>query len=545
MVLLALALLAGDQDVGELIRRLASERIEERERAYEALKAVGTPAVPKLREAAGGADPEIRLRASRLLRVIDILDHLNPNLRQAYPGLEEALASGDGKYIPKFLEAASRGYGADDLDNREELARLAVASARTNDEKLKIVEAAESALVGAEPVAALLRDKDPLVRRQAARALGEIGRRRKMRALAIGPLVDALKDEDSRVRANAVDALANLKHGPAAALLLDCCEDKSARVRRQAAEALGVLRAAEAVPKLADLLGDADAYVRLAAVESLGDLQARDRVAEIKVLLSDPERRVRGRAAEALGKLDARDAAGAIAALLGDDDREIWGKVVRALGDLDARAAGTSIVKTLKDMDRQTRRDAAWAVGRLDVREAIPGLLDLLDDGDVEVQREAMAALGALNAREAAGPLRARLQNRRLAVEAASALCELGLDDGVPALVSAGRTTSINALAHPKAWKAMATTPWAGRRKGTWEEIRADLSKQLGLAIVGPPDASAAWSLDRPLTAREVLLALARDGEPILELTRIRLVSKDEAALYWRQAASEGRLRLK
>lgn len=59
---------AAQDDVAQLVERLRSEKVEEREEASEKLRALGEKAVPLLRKAAASGDAELVLRAEALLR---------------------------------------------------------------------------------------------------------------------------------------------------------------------------------------------------------------------------------------------------------------------------------------------------------------------------------------------------------------------------------------------------------------------------------------------------------------------------------------------
>ncbi|MBI3272157.1 MAG: HEAT repeat domain-containing protein [Planctomycetes bacterium] len=111
----------------------------------------------------------------------------------------------------------------------------------------------------------LLKDPDDLVRAASARALGRI------RTRTTGPyLVAALKDDSTRVRWDACEALADVQD-PATShdltKILDSDED--ADCRRAAAKALGTLANPDAAEALIAALGDRDEGVRKASLKAL------------------------------------------------------------------------------------------------------------------------------------------------------------------------------------------------------------------------------------------------------------------------------------
>ena len=55
-----------------LVRDLGAERYDERERATEALRRIGQPALPAVKAAAKSDDPEVRLRAQDVLSDLEL-----------------------------------------------------------------------------------------------------------------------------------------------------------------------------------------------------------------------------------------------------------------------------------------------------------------------------------------------------------------------------------------------------------------------------------------------------------------------------------------
>jgi HEAT repeat protein len=207
-----------------------------------------------------------------------------------------------------------------------------------------------------------LRDKDPDVRRAAARALGEAGADARMAGPA---LITALKDEDLFVRRFAALALGQVGAEPKAA-----------------------------VPALSALLNDRKERkeVQEAAAIALGKLGSGG-VEALGGVLKDPNREtaVRKRAAEALGNIgpDARAALDALSDVLAGKIKDKKGgnpeaaandirlEVVDALGNI-ARASDEAILKSLEDIatDKKNRnkalKDAARkAAGKIKARTAI------------------------------------------------------------------------------------------------------------------------------------------------------------------------------
>jgi HEAT repeat protein len=126
------------------------------------------------------------------------------------------------------------------------------------------------------PLIAALKDDDPIVRRNATKALGEI-----KDAGAVEPLINSLKDSDLIVRRNAAKALGEIKDMRAVEPLIVSLKDDSAVVRRNAAESLGEIKDSRATESLVTCLKDGDAIVRKNAALALKEIGAPGSVADI------------------------------------------------------------------------------------------------------------------------------------------------------------------------------------------------------------------------------------------------------------------------
>ena len=179
-----------------------------------------------------------------------------------------------------------------------------------------------------EPLIAGLRDNDPLVRRQAAEALGLIEDQR-----AVGPLITLLKDKDSLIRRHAVKALGRIKDRrgvpPLIAVLND--KDEKSHVKASAAKALGWIGEPDAVESLVAALKDAHWTVRSRAANALGTIRDPRAVEPLISMLEDEDPLVRGYAVDALGEIEDARAMEALQAALTDPDRDVRKRVEQAL----------------------------------------------------------------------------------------------------------------------------------------------------------------------------------------------------------------------
>jgi len=117
-----------------------------------------------------------------------------------------------------------------------------------------------------EPLLQAMRDNDSDVRRAAAQALGALGE------TALESLLWALRDNDSDVRQAAAQALGALGDPQALEPLLRALRDDDSDVRQAAAQALGALGDPQALKPLLRALRDDDSDVRQAAAQALEQL---------------------------------------------------------------------------------------------------------------------------------------------------------------------------------------------------------------------------------------------------------------------------------
>ena len=106
-------------------------------------------------------------------------------------------------------------------------------------------------------------EKDCDVRRKAANALGKIGDSR-----AVGPLIRALNDSDSRIRSWAATSLFKIGE-PAIEPLIKALNDSESEVRSAAAKALGDIGDYRAMKPLTKALDDTCVDVGTSAKEAL------------------------------------------------------------------------------------------------------------------------------------------------------------------------------------------------------------------------------------------------------------------------------------
>lgn len=178
----------------------------------------------------------------------------------------------------------------------------------------------------------LLKDEDERVRLDAVRTLEFSHDPR-----ALSALLDALRDKSLKVKAEAARVIVQLSEpatGPLISLLTDAVDEGDNLTARFAAKALGLIGDKSIANVLEMLLKGEDKYVACEAALALGRLKDAKAVPELLDLLEDPNGNVRFAAAEALGQI------------------------------CDVRAIDALITR-LKDEDEGVRAKARWALSRL------------------------------------------------------------------------------------------------------------------------------------------------------------------------------------
>ena len=142
-------------------------------------------------------------------------------------------------------------------------------AARLADPELTLEAAVALSFMGPtafQPLRNALTSDDPIVRREALRAIGKLKGRASLPTDAVLPLlVHGMADEDAGVRAIAATYLGIIHEGGATAVeaLMDGLQDEEPDVRRASAGALGSFgdEAAPAIPALRRAMGDRDPEV--------------------------------------------------------------------------------------------------------------------------------------------------------------------------------------------------------------------------------------------------------------------------------------------
>lgn len=358
---------------------------------------------------------------------------------------------------------------------------------------------------------------------------------RKFGARAVEPLVAALQDDNTDIRANAAMALAHPGSSRAVPPLIESLQDYNPKVRSHAAMALGSIGDTAAVEPLLALLEDSDPEPRAIASGSLGRF-GDDRAVDplLHLLQNDESSRVRMRTAQSLGHLGNMAAFEPLLhALRNDPDWMVRGSAAFALAGVDEARAVEPLLEALSLKDapppenegetrrvtehllddscepvENTREISDWDRGRKmylqnvvnalsNMRESrvLEPLIEMLDDQDPEVRRVAARTLGNLQDQRAVEPLKkaAEDEDSKVSRNAVESLQRLGHPRGGKTLESVDEPA---ACARPDQRTRHRTARALLRRPGADEEIASMLESS-------DPEARAV-----------ALLALGHQGDP-------------------------------
>jgi HEAT repeat protein len=216
----------------------------------------------------------------------------------------------DGSLKIKLMPAVSLENINDSREIKQLIASLKDErqGANTADALVKIGKSAVKPLITA------LKDKNKEIRKNAARALGEIKDRR-----AVKPLIAALEEEDKEFREIVVEALGRIKDPRVIETLVFILnnKDEDENIRWKAAAALSRMKDPRSVEPLITALKDKSRDIRGIAAAALGEIKDSQAVEPLINALEDKDKSVRRNAAVALKKVTGED--------LGDDPKK-WKK---------------------------------------------------------------------------------------------------------------------------------------------------------------------------------------------------------------------------
>ncbi len=326
-----------------------------------------------------------------------------------------------------------------------------------NDHPFSVAEAMEKlGALALPPLMEALRSPEPDVRRAAAKSLGVL---KEFRSLE--PLCAALQDSDTMVRQLAVAALGQIGSERAlepllAALLDDTLREPATKALRQlkgelvvpallatlqspnrkAAQAvLGILNQLQdrrAVKPLLALLQDPEPEIRWAAIEALGRLGDPQAVEPLLAVFQSGDTPHRVAAAQALGQIKDSRVVPVLIAALGEPQKDLQAAIGDALGKFGPQSVGALVAALANPALRYNAADALVKVGGA----AVAALLPLMQHSDVDVRHTTIEVLGLIGDDRAMGPLIAALKDEAVRYSAAEALWKIGVSPELKSVVT-------------------------------------------------------------------------------------------------------------
>lgn len=279
-----------------------------------------------------------------------------------------------------------------------------------------------------------LADSDPEVRKNAVRALGNLGDRQ-----VTGPLIATLADET--VRVPALEALGKLGDERAVDPLLSYLFAREAgiEVHLAAAAALASFHTSVIAQTFRQVIEDPTlTWLRSAVAFALGQWNREQAVPLLLRALTDEDRQVRWRAAEALAKQPDERAIPSLLATLNDEYIAVRCRAIEALGKTGDECVIEPLLRQLTDKEKQVRIAATAALSAFHRPEVVQAFLRALQEG-LGIGDQMLAAFEQWRERQAIAPLVAKLKapgkTRHDQVRLIQALARIYDDEQILALI--------------------------------------------------------------------------------------------------------------
>lgn len=233
-----------------------------------------------------------------------------------------------GSFLPKIFEIMGELFGNKPL----------IEAIKDGSLKVKLMPAVSLGNIksAGEIKQLIVALKDKKTGENAADALVKIGRP------AVKPLITAMKNENGEVRKNAARALGEIKDRRAVKTLIAALDDEDKDFREIVVQALGRIEDSRVVEPLISVLNnqDEDESVRWEAAASLGKIKSSRSVEPLIHALKDKSRDIRGVAAAALGEISDDRAIEPLIEALKDRDKSIRRNIALALRKITGQDFG-------------------------------------------------------------------------------------------------------------------------------------------------------------------------------------------------------------
>ncbi len=284
-----------------------------------------------------------------------------------------------------------------------------------------------------ERIAPYLNDADPEVRREAVKALVQIGTLR-----SLDPLVQACRDNDPEVQIRAVDGIVNFYLPGYVARGLSATLRRAGNLitgrwsdgaNEDIVEPDTPVRPEiiDAIARLAE--GGASQDARANALRALGILRARGALPVILEALRSKDSRLIFEALIAIQKIRDRSVADRVVFLVRDLDERVQLAAIETAGLLGSKEAVPQLQRVLDSTrNKQVRRAAVLALAQIAQPDARNQFLALLGDPDEHIRAAAAEGLGRLaNPQDAAAIDKAWSAEKKILARLALAFAKVRL----------------------------------------------------------------------------------------------------------------------
>lgn len=329
---------------------------------------VNTDAVGYLMSLSENSDRRIKTAALSILGLIGDVRALEVFLAEyRNEAMQEVSLHALREMGPKAGEALAALYGSADDESRCVIAHISG--------ELQLPECVAI-------VAAGLRDVVPMVRALSAEAAGKGG----MTGL-IAAVISLLDDGSAEVRRKAVGALvrlATVAGDTVAASAAQLADSDSPETRLQSVRLLAALKD---LAHLMLLSKDEDPRVRREALTCLGELHSPESAARLTMALADEDPEVRIAAVTALGWQGFADDSGALVLALNDSSPRVQVATLKSLGRRQQQSALDSIIALIGNSSGMILISALQAAFQISPVAALPYLMAAEGNPDPEVSR--------------------------------------------------------------------------------------------------------------------------------------------------------------
>ncbi|MFH1958170.1 MAG: HEAT repeat domain-containing protein [bacterium] len=240
----------------------------------------------------------------------------------------------------------------------------------------------------------LLESTSIAVRREAVMQIGQ------MRSpTAMTRLSEVLEnDTDFGVRAQAAEALGNIRNKASTPALIKALGDENKNVKSSVIIALGYMRDRNAVDPLLSFLGkEKDTGLKISAINVLGVIGDERALPTFAKLLKDENPRIKTISAQALGRLRNPAAVEPLLESSKDETRNVRLYSVRALGEIGDKSAVKGLEKLLKtEKDDNVKIAISHSLGRLGSAVGFSVALSAASSSDMASKKDGIRALGVI-----------------------------------------------------------------------------------------------------------------------------------------------------